>query len=144
MSQKRKLSGNLHFVTIFPSLTPVCYQQSQTSIQLYFFQHLHLPPTKTISPSLSSKPSLIADSFLGGKLQHLKKSLTFFIRDNQNLSLQVNSASPTHYKAWLCTVCLSPLGKTLLQLGLLQKFSYLASLESQKRPSSTAVSSVRH
>lgn len=71
----------------FSTINSIRYQWSQASIQLYFFQHLHLPPTKTTSPSLPSKPSLIAGSFFWGKLKYVKKkkkSLTLSTRDNQN------------------------------------------------------------
>jgi len=71
-----------------PLLAADPYSWGQAPIPLHFFQHFHLTSfTQTTSPSLSSKPSLVAACFLGIPENILQK-LTPSTTDNQNSSLE--------------------------------------------------------
>lgn len=127
-------------------LTADPYSWGQTPIPLHFFQCFHLTSSRqTTSPSPSSKPSLIAASFLGIPKNILQKLIPS-ITDNANLSLQANKFwKPQTLQSLTLPVFSVITGWSFSATGPLQNFSYMASLEFQKWQAFTAASSlVRH
>lgn len=136
----------LSFTVFPPLLASEPYLWGQAPIPLHSFQCFHLTSSiQTTSPSVSSKRSLVAASFLGIP-KNIVQKLTPSLTHNQNLSLWASNFCKPQALQSLTLHGLSVItGWSFSATGLLQNFSYMTSLEFQKWHAFTAASSlVRH